>query len=319
MRGFGTVVMAFALSSQASGCARGPAAELASTNGGLDDAALDSALAGDAGRSGPTGGEPGNTPGQSSPGDAGVDGGVEVPAGRDGVYAVRRVYQQTQTIDGSLFGFAVNGKLLNTHTVYSLVTIGKDGSYLERVCDAHIDSKDGDGASSMFESTITLNPAIFDNATPVEHTITLTDDAWSIPELFDPLAWRAASSSDPIPTDKSDTRIFDLDKDGNPGLTVTISDNTFASGEIYAVQSVRYRAQGTFEGAMMVGQDFDFGEQKVIGGTMAIDTKQMVSAAGDSSTNRMHLVKLTEANKALTCKQMAADPGALFPPHPVTP
>ncbi len=319
MRGFCTVVMAFTLSTQALGCARGTATGFEATDDDPLDATLASASAADANAPGRTGDEPGDGPEPGSSDDGGNGGSVTVPAGRDGVYAVRRVYQQTQTIDGSLFGFAVNGRLLNTHTIYSLATIGTDGSYVERVCNAHVDSRDGDGRSAMFESTITPNPAIFDNVAPVEHTIALTADGWSIPELFDPVAWRAASSSDPIPTDKNDARVFDLDKDGHPGLTVTISDNTFASGQIYAVQSVRYRAQGTFEGAMLVGQDFDFGEQKVLGGTMAIDTKQRVSAAGDSATNRMHLVKLTAANKALTCKQMAADPGALFPPHPVTP
>lgn len=296
------------------GCARSSVGELELVSSGTD-AASDPASAGDAANMSPAADaglqtDAGRTTGEP---DAAV-----VPPGRDGKYAARRVYQQTQHINGSLFGLAINGNLLNTHTVYSLVDIGSDGSFREKACGAHIDSKDGDGASQMFESTITLNPAIFENAAPVEHRIIIDETSWQIPTLFQPLAWMAASSSDPIPTSASDPRVFDLDQDGQPGLTVTISDNAFASGQIYAVQSVRYGAEGVFNGELLDGQDFDIGEQEVLGGTI-VSTMQMVAPAGNSSTNRMHLVKLKDGNLSLTCGQLVGDPGALFPPHPVTP
>jgi hypothetical protein len=265
------------------------------------------------GEAGAEGAEADGGMGPLSGGDAG-DVKQVVPAERTGFYAVRRVYQQTQSIRGSLAGVTLNGNLLNTHTVYSLATISAQGAFEERACGADIKSQDNDGQSGIFESAVTVNPAVFEKLEPLSHSIHIGAGGWMIPTVFVPIGWTAKSASDPIPTTPSDARVFDLDGDQKPGITVTLSGNLFASGELYAVQTVRYRAEGVFEGDMLVGQDFDTGEQEVLGGTI-IDTEQMVQGAGNSATNRMHLVKRADAS--LTCKQLLADPQAIFPPHPV--
>jgi hypothetical protein len=53
--------------------------------------------------------------------------------------------------------------------------------------------------------------------------------SWSVPEIHGPIGWKWASPSDAIPMSSSDSRVFDQDMDGNPGVTVNV-----ATGSVYS-------------------------------------------------------------------------------------
>ena len=244
-------------------------------------------------------------------GEAPVD---SAPAGRPGFYAARLVYQQLQTISGQVLGIPAGGTILNTNTIYALVDIDAEGNYVQRTCGVEIRSQDADGSSGLFESDITPSPNIFPNIAPHTRKILWTEQGWELPMSGFPVGWEASDEAEAIPTSDSDARVRDTDQDGNPGITIVLSGNLFASGELYAVQRMRNRVVGRFDGDNLVGENFDQSEQEVLGGTI-IDTQQTVADAGDSQTNRADLV--LRPPDTLTCTQLLADPGAVFPAHPV--
>jgi len=78
-------------------------------------------------------------------------------------------------------------------------------------------------------------------------------------------------ADDPLPVGTWDSRVFDLDEDGNPGFTVPVSVFGIVSGDTYVVQRLAY----TISSDDVEADGFDgsiewSSEQVVIGGTDAI-------------------------------------------------
>ena len=109
-----------------------------------------------------------------------------------------------------------------------------------------------------------------------------------------------------------------VDMDGNPGITITLTDNGFVEGgQLYAVQRVRNRMRGSIDGDNLEGEVFDSSEQEVLASENIVDTEQSVEPAGDSTTNRVHMQR--QPDNSLGCSTLMASPGTYFPPHPVPP
>ena len=77
----------------------------------------------------------------------------------------------------------------------------------------------------------------------------------------------ADAARDPLPTTPDDPRVFDLDADGHPGMTVSIDLFGLIRGDVYVVQRVRYRLIGCVErnGRSISGRIEWEDEQVVIG------------------------------------------------------
>lgn len=115
--------------------------------------------------------------------------------------------------------------------------------------------------------------------------------------------------SDALPTSASDSRVFDQDGDGNPGITVLI--NAIFSGEIYAVQRQRDEyVQGVIEGDDLSALVSDSSEQSVIGAsTFALDTN--VIQSNDPDANRSFVV-MKRLDRELTCDELFPLLGTIF-------
>jgi hypothetical protein len=255
----------------------------------------------------------GIVPLNTSPGSADGEGDAPAPKSRVGRYAERIVYQQVQTIDGSIFFLPLSGVILNTNTTYSLVTLTDSGLLVQNLCDVLITSEDGDGNSAMFVSDLQINPVAFNDLGALQREVRWTDSGLELPLNDVAVGWRQQMLGEVLPTDASDPRVIDADNDGQPGITITIS-SALVSGDVYAVQRIRNRVVAKFEGDAITGEVFDMSEQSVVGGTIT-ETQQTVTAAGDSTTNRYDLVPLDDPD--LTCGDLVADPQKYFPQHPV--
>ena len=115
--------------------------------------------------------------------------------------------------------------------------------------------------------------------------------------------------TDELPSDPNDSRIFDQDGDGNPGVTVKVSG--FISGDIYVVQ----RAINTYFGTLaangeLVGHVIEHGDQKTLGATNAMLEQDVPSEAiNDPSRNPLQLVPV---DAGMDCNTLIANIDTLF-------
>lgn len=73
---------------------------------------------------------------------------------------------------------------------------------------------------------------------------------------------------DPLPTNAKDSRIFDQDRDGQPGVTVRVEG--LVDGDVYIVQRSKSLLVGKQEGTAFKGKIEFENEQKVIGATSSM-------------------------------------------------
>ncbi|MBM75840.1 MAG: hypothetical protein CMK59_10605 [Proteobacteria bacterium] len=67
---------------------------------------------------------------------------------------------------------------------------------------------------------------------------------FTIPEYIDLNGVNLNNPSDPLPTHSTDSRIYDMDEDGQVGVTITV-DASVGTGEVYAIQRRSYALSGT--------------------------------------------------------------------------
>ena len=115
--------------------------------------------------------------------------------------------------------------------------------------------------------------------------------------------------TDELPSDPNDSRIFDQDGDGNPGVTVKVSG--FISGDIYVVQ----RAINTYYGSIseqgaLIGHVIEHGDQKTLGATNAMLEQDVPSEAiNDPERNPLQLVPI---DAGMDCNTLMANIDTLF-------
>jgi len=98
-----------------------------------------------------------------------------------------------------------------------------------KVCDFDI-------ASSNADMKIIV-PDAFVAALP-EETLngTITGDKLDVPKFWQVRSVQLTNpETDPLPTDKDDPKVLDWDKDGHPGLTLTVQ-SSMVSGDMYVIQ-----------------------------------------------------------------------------------
>jgi hypothetical protein len=98
-----------------------------------------------------------------------------------------------------------------------------------------------------------------------------------------------------LPTEADDPRVFDHDRDGKPGVTVSVSG--FVSGEVYLVQRSSSRLSGQRSGDGFSGRLIFENEQRVVGASSRV-LKRDPGAIPDAKRSRFHLRRV---KGPLTC------------------
>jgi hypothetical protein len=132
---------------------------------------------------------------------------------------------------------------------------------------------------------------------------------WSTTELHGPIGWKWTSSDDAIPTSASDPRVFDQDGDGMPGVTMNVLWQGTTT-PVDFVQTERDTFSGTVAGnGDLAGTTADATQQNVISSGLA---GAPITSSDDSNTadNTVHIVRVSSP---LTCEQLKAQMGTLFP------
>jgi hypothetical protein len=154
-------------------------------------------------------------------------------------------------------------------------------------------------------TTTQLSPAEFSASTAGGTT------SWGITEIHGPIGWRWSSPSDATPTRGTDSRIFDQDTDGNPGVTMHVLWNG-TDTPLYIVQTQRDTLVGSVaSNGDLNGTTSDATDQNVIGNTTAL-AGATVSWASDPNTAD-NTVRLVRVASPLTCQQLTAQTNTLFP------
>jgi hypothetical protein len=94
---------------------------------------------------------------------------------------------------------------------------------------------------------------------------------------------------DALPSEAKDPRVFDQDRDGQPGVTVAVSG--FVSGKVYLVQRSSSRLSGRRTGDGFSGRLIFENEQKVIGASARL-LKRDPGAVPDLERSRFHLKRV---------------------------
>jgi len=201
------------------------------------------------------------------------------------------------------------GKQTSSTISLALVEIARDGQGLkvtERGCRARIE-----GGSMLAMTTI---PDAIPRSVPAgDSPFRLWERngqlLWRRPENVIPVGVKLANpATDVLPTMASDPRVWDQDKDGQPGVTVKVSG--FASGDIYVVQRQRSHQSGQVTGTTIAGHVVDASDQSVIGASNPTLNQNIMSTPDpDPAKNTVEFVKLTSA---YDCDRLVADEKTLF-------
>ncbi len=184
--------------------------------------------------------------------------------------------------------------------VTTLVKLNHEGKQLKgtgQLCDLHIESST-DLISTEF-------PAAFKRALPpIETRLSLSGegDTMKLNQAASTLVLGAKLKDDireSLPSDADDPRVFDQDKDGEPGMTVKIDG--FVSGEVYVVQRTTTRLRGERFGSSFRGRVLFTNEQNVIGAS-SVMLNRSPDAKPDLSQSFFRLEKVAPA---LTCSEAA--------------
>lgn len=103
--------------------------------------------------------------------------------------------------------------------------------------------------------------------------------------------------SDDLPSEAKDPRVFDHDRDGEPGVTVSVSG--FVSGQVYLVQRSSSRLSGRRTGDGFAGRLIFRNEQNVIGASTGMLNRDP-GAVPDLQRSRFHLQRV---KGPLSCEQ----------------
>jgi len=165
--------------------------------------------------------------------------GQEPPFDLTGTWAVMQV-----TSDIVVYPFV--GEKTRTTTLILLVEMRQNGTEVQ-VFESHC-LVDTDAGTTMVSTEIP--EAFLRSLGVVEQTANLEvmPDGWRFT-----VPWRTEvhgarledPANDPLPTSLDDPRVFDQDRDGNPGITVRVSVLGLIRGDVYAVQRLSKLLEGT--------------------------------------------------------------------------
>jgi hypothetical protein len=136
-----------------------------------------------------------------------------------------------------------------------------------------------------------------------------SSQTWSTTELHGPIGWKWNSPTDTIPTSMSDSRVFDQDGDGMPGVTMNVLWQGTKT-PVDFVQTERDTLSGTVaSNGDLVGTTADATQQNVISSGIA---GAPITSSEDSNTAD-NTARLVRVPSPLTCAQLTAQTSTLFP------
>lgn len=197
---------------------------------------------------------------------------------------------------------------------FGIVTIAETAeglTFTERGC--HVESgAEGGGGSAMSEIPDAIPRSVEPRSVLLQFTGSGADARWLRPLLTNAIGYRGTGASDEmLPMNAMDSRVFDQDGDGQPGVTVHISG--LAMGDVHVVQ----RAQAWYSGPLAGSGDLiaenhaEGGAQRTIGATNPLLMMDVpVRPDTDTSDNVIRLVRLEGAST--DCDALMAQRAALF-------
>ena len=120
----------------------------------------------------------------------------------------------------------------------------------------------------------------------------------------------------PLSTDPDDPNLLDPDRDGNPGVTVTIRVGNYLEGEIYITRREIYSNYLELNSdGNLYGHVVDASEQFVVGASRRIFRQESnMEQVADPGMSPIVLVRV--GDKVTTCEQLMARRDELFPLAP---
>jgi len=189
---------------------------------------------------------------------------------------------------------------------------------IDREGDTFIGTEHGCRVESSAGQALTteIKDSVPQSADPTVAAITFTKEADSLKFSRAPVALLLGTildnpMIDSLPTDAEDSRVFDQDSDGNPGVTVAISGG-IASGDVYVVQrsiSSYVSGMGHADGTMTASVQIR-NEQKVIGASNPLLNQNFDTMPHpDPSRNKMFIVPV---DATYDCTKLIAEAESLF-------
>jgi hypothetical protein len=172
----------------------------------------------------------------------------------------------------------------------------------------------GTGTGGLQGATLQVADVVMTTTHLDPATLSVSGDggaaAWRLSELHGPIGWKWSSPSDSTPTSSSDSRVFDQDMDGMPGVTMHVLWNGTDTPMPF-VQTQREELSGRLvTGGALTGTTVDSGDQNIIGNTSALGGAS-ATWASDSNTAD-NIVRIVLVPAPLTCAELAAQTTSLF-------
>lgn len=220
----------------------------------------------------------------------------------EGTYAMRMRVATTQDLP-------VLGKSPSTSVSYGVVVIARDGNGLSLTDEGcHVDIE---GSASV---TTTVPDAIAESVPPTPRSFRVWEEGgaikWARPLAVVPVGVKLGDpANDPLPKEASDSRVWDQDKDGTPGVTVKLSG--FASGDIYVIQKQANVIAGELDASGdLKGLVVDTSEQVTIGASNSILNRN-IPTTPDPDASKSNIV-FVKQSAGLTCQDLMAKHKQIF-------
>ncbi len=211
-----------------------------------------------------------------------------------------------QTVMSSLSKVPIIGQITTaTKTIQKVVISGTSPNYTvtSTPCTVEMES------SSSSVKTV-VPDAFVRGLVTTERTLTTSGNSFDMPRFWEARGIRLDNvETDVLPTNKTDTRIFDQDADGKPGMTIRITG--LISGEVYVIQRGFTQLAGTLNNARLDGLMVWADEQVVLGSDNTIlESNQPENKVDPKAENSFF--RSTKLASDLSCAEIVQQAGTLF-------
>ena len=234
---------------------------------------------------------------------------VDAPSAIHGSFAALVKFRKVISLSGGSLG---SFKALAGIYATAQVTTDATGATTLSSSECHMDIT-GTGTGGLQGATFEVADVIMTSTHVTSATLTLSGGgaAWALSEIQAPIGWMWSSPSDTTPTSATDSRVFDQDMDGMPGVTMHVLWNGNDTPRPF-VQTQRENLSGTFgAGGVLTGTTIDTDDVNIIGNTSAL-AGATVTWDPDPDTAD-DVVRIVPVASPLTCAQVMAQASVLFP------
>lgn len=190
---------------------------------------------------------------------------------------------------------------------------------IRREGDRFIATEQGCRVTSTADGINTTIPdAVPQNVAPVESEVLFElynggMVRWSRAELVTLVGVNLADPvNDEMPTDSSDSRVFDHEQDGKPGATISVQSG-IVSGDIYVIQrnKLRHVNGGMPDETSLFAYSQDNGEQVVVGASNPL-LRSAPDVTPHTNMSKSNIL-LKRVSTAYDCARLINELGTLFP------